>query len=505
MTVPAEHSHPSPPVAAPQRTDRRIVLNTGALVASSLWRIGISFVLQMVIARLLGAQGLGQYATALAWLNVCQILSELGLPQLLVRDLARFPARRRLSFQTALPLQVGAAFLIWGAVYGLTGLLPYQPETRLALILITGSLPFFAVTSACETLFQANERMELVMAVEMAINTLIVGASLVVVWRGGGVVALCGVLVATQAISALLCLGLVGRGQILGGAKGEVETDADTSRPLTIDFLRSARPFYGLALANVLLHRLDILLLSIFAGEAITGIYSAAYLIVRVLFILAQTWWQSLYPTLSRLRVQGMEQYERLAAFSIRYGLMAFLPIAALSGGGAAWLLGIVYQGADQSAAVAAYRVLIWTAPLFLVASYGVNLLLIEHRPQGSLLIAGTHIGVALSLLPLLTARWQAVGTALAMIGAISASAGVGLLLLRRMDVRAGLPRRLPLLLAATLAAGLLQSWLDRVLPAPGFWPVSTIAALLLYTALIWRGGIVSATDFVIFRKALRP
>lgn len=497
MTAPADYSPTSP-----ARTDRRIVLNTGALATSSLWRIGISFGLQLMIARLLGAQGLGQYATALAWLNVCQILSELGLPQLLVRDLARHPERRRQSFQTALVVQIIAAFLVWAGVFGLTALLPYQPDTRLALLLITASLPLYAITSVCEILFQASERMELVMGVEVAINTLIVAASLVVLWQGGGVVALCAVMIVTQALSASVCLWLLGRSRLMAGPQ---ERTPQSFRVSAQRLFEQARPFYGLALANVLLHRLDILLLSVFAGDVITGIYSAAYLVVRVLIILAQTWWQSLYPTFSRLRVQAEEQYRRLASLSIRFGLLAFLPVAALSRGGADWLLSIVYRGEDHSAALATYAILIWAAPLFLVATYAVNLLLVERQPKGSLLIAGTHIGVALSLLPFLTARWQAVGAALAMIGAISASACVGLLLLKRMRVPAGLPRRLPLLLGATAAAALAQAGIERFLPGAGLWPVSAFVALLVYLALIWQGGAVSEADFALFRKALRP
>lgn len=497
MTAPADYSSTSS-----ARTDRRIVLNTGALATSSLWRIGISFALQLMIARLLGAQGLGQYATALAWLNVCQILSELGLPQLLVRDLARHPERRQQSFRTALFVQISAAFLVWAGVFGLTALLPYQPETRLALLLITASLPLYAITSVCEILFQASERMELVMGVEVVINTLIVAVSLVVLWQGGGVVALCAVMIVTQAISAFACLWLLRKSQLMAGPQERMTQGIWVSLQ---HLWGQARPFYGLALANVLLHRLDILLLSVFAGDLITGIYSAAYLVVRVLIILAQTWWQSLYPTFSRLRLQAEEQYRRLAALAIRFGLLAFLPVAALSRGAADWLLGIVYRGEDHSAALATYAILIWAAPLFLVATYAVNLLLVERQPKGSLLIAAIHISVALSLLPILTARWQAVGAATAMIAAIGASACVGLFLLKWVRVPAGLPRRLPLLLGATALAALAQAGLERFLPLAGLWPVSALAGLLVYLALIWQGGAVSGSDFDLFRKALRP
>src|SRR5438874_11553797 len=88
------------PVTPP--TGRRILMNTGAMASSNLWRIMISFALQLLIARKLGLAGLGAYTIALAYLNVCQVVSELGLPGLLVRDLAQTPTHRRSYFRIAL-------------------------------------------------------------------------------------------------------------------------------------------------------------------------------------------------------------------------------------------------------------------------------------------------------------------------------------------------------------------------------------------------------------------
>lgn len=73
----------------PRQTGRRVLVNTGALTSASLYRIGTSFVLQLLIARNLGIEGLGHYTIAMAYLNVSQVISELGLPALLVHDLHR--------------------------------------------------------------------------------------------------------------------------------------------------------------------------------------------------------------------------------------------------------------------------------------------------------------------------------------------------------------------------------------------------------------------------------
>ena len=94
-TAPAAEPSTHPPL--PPATGRRVLVNTGALTSASLWRIAMSFILQLLIARRLGVEALGIYTTAMAYLNVSQVVTELGLPALLVRDLAQEPWRRRSS------------------------------------------------------------------------------------------------------------------------------------------------------------------------------------------------------------------------------------------------------------------------------------------------------------------------------------------------------------------------------------------------------------------------
>lgn len=491
----------APSMDAPDRpgstgTGRRVLLNTGALAGSSLWRIALSFVLQILIANRLGEVGLGQYATALAYLNVTQILSSLGLPMLLVRDLARAPGERRRHFYLALVVQLLAGVLAWAGLVGLTLLLPYQPTTRLALVIIGASLPLFAVTSVSETIFQAGERMELVMGVEMTVNSLILVLSLLVLWRGGTVVHLAGVMVVTQSVSAALCLALLRRSRLLSG-DGPGRRLATLARDLR-ELLGRAAPFYGLTLANVLLQRLDILLLSVLAGEAITGIYSAAYLVVRVLIILSQTFWQALYPTLSRLRHQAPEQYRRLAVLGLRYGLMLLLPAAALGAATGDGILALLFSAEGYQASVPVFRVLIWTAPLFFISTYAVNLLLVERLPGQSLFIVGAHLLALVLLLPPLVRTGQALGAAAAMTGAIAVSMVTGLLLLR--GIRAPLGEGRPFL-ALLLAAGVALAVASL---APLAWPLRLLLGGAAYLAGVWWSGVLAASDLLLFRKALQ-
>ncbi len=195
----------------------------GALTSASLYRILTSFVLQLLIARILGVEGLGHYTIAMAYLNVSQVISELGLPALLVRDLAQAPTRRRSTFRVLMGIQVAMGFLTWGGLAAMSLFLPYGDTTRISLLLVGASLPFFAVSSVSQTLFQAGERMELVMGVEVLTNTLILAISLGVMLQGGGEEALIAVIIVCQAVSALVCLLLVWQSKLLRGAQEAVK------------------------------------------------------------------------------------------------------------------------------------------------------------------------------------------------------------------------------------------------------------------------------------------
>ncbi len=213
----------------------------------------------------------------------------------------------------------------------------------------------------------------------------------------------------------------------------------------------SASPFFGLAIADVLLQRVDILLLSIVGGETVTGIYSAAYNLVRVLVKLVQSFWQAVYPTLSRLQAEVSERYGELSSLSLRYGLLLLLPTAALCTGVADELIHALYAE-EYAAAGPVLQRLVWVAPIFFVQMYAVTALMVERRPQLSLAIMGLNLGALVVLLPPLARLGGAAGAAWAAPVAAGIGAVAGAVILGAQDRRSALCRQM-----ASLSASL--SW----------------------------------------------
>jgi O-antigen/teichoic acid export membrane protein len=307
-------------------------------------------------------------------------------------------------------------------------------------------------------------------------------------WNGGGEEALIAVIIVTQAVSALICLLLVAPSRLLGGAQQSLRIHVP-------ELLRQAMPFFGLSLGDVLLQRIDILLLSLVAGPAVTGIYSAAYNVVRVLMKLVQSFWKALYPTLSRLHQQAQLQYERLARLSLRYGLMLLLPTATIGTAVASGALSFIF-GSDYGESAQVFQILLWAAPLFLLENYAIILLMVERHLRSSLLILGLHLVATILALPPLTRWLGAEGTAWAVVLAGALGAGYGLWQLHRL--------RLPVwvrgwwsMLIGSIAAGAVALLL------PVAWLLQATAGGIVYFGVCWMTGVLSPSDLATLRSTL--
>lgn len=403
---------------------QRVVVNTGALASANLWRIVVSFLVQLLVARILGLEALGQYTVAMAYLNISQVLCELGLPLWMVRELAQAPHLRRAYFRQGVLLQVTAALLLWALLAALMRLLPYPQVTRTAILWVGTSLPLFAITSAAATIFQAAERLELAFVIEFVTNLLILLLSIWLLWQQATVADLLLVVVIAQGLGMIIALALLFANRLLAAPQ------QDTPLLLTVT-ARGALPFFGLSLTDVLSQRLDILLLSLLGDGRLLGTYSAAYNLVRVAIKLLQSLWRGVYPTLARLFPASPDGAMRLAARLLFAGVALSTIGALLTGVLATSILRLVYgvgeNTANQREIAVVLTWLIWQAPLFFLELYGVTWLMVRQRAQVALGLALLHLLLLLLLLPSGAMLAGAVGAAWGTLAAQAVAAVVTL------------------------------------------------------------------------------
>ena len=74
--------------------------------------IGFSFILSVVLARVLGSKGYGEYSFCISMINLLTVPAVLGLPQLMVRELAIYKSKNQFEIIKGLLLRAGQSVFI---------------------------------------------------------------------------------------------------------------------------------------------------------------------------------------------------------------------------------------------------------------------------------------------------------------------------------------------------------------------------------------------------------
>ncbi|MGP1371581.1 MAG: flippase [Almyronema sp.] len=112
----------------------------------------LAFGLNLLLARLLGTEGLGIYALAITWIGLLSIPAKLGFPQLLVRDIAIYSSRSQWGLLKGLLKRAYQIIAILSCTLALlmailARFLLTDSQTFLTLVVTALSLPFSCLRS----------------------------------------------------------------------------------------------------------------------------------------------------------------------------------------------------------------------------------------------------------------------------------------------------------------------------------------------------------------------
>ena len=107
--------------AAPESIVKRILISASATVLLQGASLAMGFATAILLARLLGETGYGQYAFAIAWAGLLAIPAILGLDRFLVRGIATYEVSQRLSLMRGLLRRTNQLVLLTSLAMGGVG------------------------------------------------------------------------------------------------------------------------------------------------------------------------------------------------------------------------------------------------------------------------------------------------------------------------------------------------------------------------------------------------
>jgi O-antigen/teichoic acid export membrane protein len=399
----------------------RARLCAGALASQTIANVGLNVAafsanlgLAVLLSRLLGSSGFGAYAFAVAFATILGIPGLLGLPSIVVREIARHRVGGawglvrgiiRRTNQAALAASVvvstGAALVVWIAGWPAGHL---RQPTFLGLALV----PLLAIVSLRQSAMQGFGRVVLGRTPEQLVAPALLLVIVAVAEWGAGVD-----LTASWAVAATvaaLCISASTGGALL---RRTLPPEVRQAEPqyANREWTRAALPLLvsgGIGAVNT---QLATVLIGSLRSAREVGLFNVANRAAAFVafFLLAAI--PTLMPRIAELYERGEhEVLQRLLTNAARAVSLVSLPVAVLLAVFPGPILRVF--GPDFAAASTPLRILCLAQIVNVLTGFGGTILIMVGR--GGLATAGVAVGAAvnLALSPLLISNYGATGAA---------------------------------------------------------------------------------------------
>jgi O-antigen/teichoic acid export membrane protein len=455
----------------PRSVRRRVASNTAVQVAGKLAVVALGAASIAVLTRYLGPSDYGRYTLALMYMQLFAVLADVGLFTTVVREISKDPARTQQLVGNALTLRLLLSIAMIAAGAGISLLLPYEREVRVAILLAGGPLLLGMLTSSLVTVLQARLRMARAVIGDVVGRACALASVLVVAELDLGFYAVMGAAAAGALATLAVTWPLTRR-----VAAVRFRAEPAVWRPLLV-----ASVPLGLALAiNEIYFRADTLIISLYEPFGQVGFYTLAYRILEFALALGTIFLTTVFPLLSEAVERDEPRALRLIQTSTDALVILALPLVA---GGLVLAPHIIdlAGGADFKEATTPLRILLAAGALSWVNGVFGFALIAKARQASALWlsVAGLSFNVGLNFL--LVPGYGIVAAAVVTVASELLILVGSFFLMRRHFRFFPRPRTLPAaLLSAAAMGGLL--WLLR----DGSLAVLLPLGVVVYAALLY-------------------
>ncbi len=300
---------------------QRIVKNIGVTGLGQILIAVIAFFFMIYLARLLGEAGFGRFNFALSLTSLLVIFTDLGVNQLLIREIAREKELSEYYTNQAFLLKIPLAVLTFLAIVALNYLLGYTGELAWLLYLfgLYHILQILALNYL--SLFQAWEKLEYMALFQVMEKLIIASVGIMVLWLGYGLFEIALVYL----LAGIFDLGLAFILSFRKFIQPRFKIDLRFKKKLLLKGL----PFGLNALFAILFFKIDTVLLAFIIGDVAAGIYNAAYNpLLSLSMIVGGMVSTAVYPVMSRQFKDSKHALASSALVSSKYLAIIGFPLA---------------------------------------------------------------------------------------------------------------------------------------------------------------------------------
>lgn len=332
-------------------TVQRVARNTAVIMGGDLTFRLISFFVTIYLARYLGVEVWGKYNFAFAYIAFFGVITDLGLQDLLVREMSRNEVKISKLIGNAYVIRM--ILTVVGVLSSIVviSLIEYPRDTTTYVYLAAFTLFFISFSDFYRTIFQTNLKMEYNMIAKLTNRVLSACLIFYIIFViEGTVIQILLALVLSEGIKTLINY-YFSRRFVRPGYK----IDYSLWRYL----LKECWPLALSQVIWIIYFRIDVVMLSAMVGDIPVGLYSAGYKLYEPLALIPRALTMSLFPIMSASQKNSKDKLLTTYRLGFKYIIIITLPLAIGITFLADRIILLVY-GTEFAASAVALQILIW-------------------------------------------------------------------------------------------------------------------------------------------------
>jgi O-antigen/teichoic acid export membrane protein len=385
----------------------RVLKNAIALFAGKASLMAFSFFFFIYAARMLGVEDFGKYSLARGFHDLFLSLCTAGLMNVITREIAKKNEFAIQYMSSSFLMATGLVFLGCAILIVIANVFPYSSDTRLAIYLGCIALVPSGLTMIYQAGFVAFEKAEYTTYGIMVENVVRTGLSILALTLGYGLLSLFTILIFSRVVMLLFYWVLWNR--------KIVQMTWYYNLPFIKDLYREWKVFAAEGWMSDLAANLDYIALSVILGEAAVGLYSAAFRVVGIGMMVANSYTTATFPYMSQLWVDNKEKFRRFGENSVKYMFATVLPVVTALAIIGDRIIVLLFTN-EYEGAIPLFRILIWVLVFRFVNPFLSFMLFAQGRQRKSLQVISITLAFYAVNLLWMTEVWGEVGTAAAVL-----------------------------------------------------------------------------------------
>jgi len=384
---------------------KSISRNSFFLASSQVIEKILSFLVVILLARYLGKGDYGKLVYATAFANLLTFFWDFGLHRLILRDVAKDRSLASTIFPSRLKLQILSSLAGLGVLLGYLFLFEVRGLDRLLILIFAFSTALNHLSNSFRSIFIAFEKASYETYFNFGLRSFLLLAVFWGIQEGFGLIGISLILLFSSVLNLIGSWRLVENYFFHTGFRGR----GDRLRPI----VKESLPLAIIIAFTTFYFQVNKILLLKWRGEAATGIYGAADIIVMTFLIISNSLVLASFPIISR-----ESQLDKERTFAVYKGVFKVLLTLGLPVALGGMLLSkevisFIY-GTEFSESGEVLRILIWATPLLFLTNFTGSCLIATEKQRLLAFICGCNMVLNLSLNLILIPSYGSVGAAIA-------------------------------------------------------------------------------------------